>query len=98
MEGTRLRGGAVYAAKGLDADGAAHTSRCRGGLLFNPPRQPHGECGVWGSAPRFVFGKWRSTSGAPGHTMWLEDHPYKQRGHQGHLHAQVMSKAIEFTT
>jgi hypothetical protein len=47
-----LRGRApVYAAKALDAGAATHAPGCWGGLVFNPPRLPHGECGVWGGAP-----------------------------------------------
>lgn len=55
MEGPRLRGGAVYAAKALDGPQRRHTSGCWGGLFFNPHRLPHGECRVWGSAPQCCF-------------------------------------------
>ena len=36
----------------LDAGVAAHALGCWGGwTVFNPPRLPHGQCGVWGRAP-----------------------------------------------
>ena len=39
--------------KPLDALEAAHAiGSCRG-WFFDPRQLPHGECGVWGSAPRF---------------------------------------------
>lgn len=45
----------VYAAKALDADAVTDAPGCWGGVL-NPPRPPHGECGVWGRAPRIAEG------------------------------------------
>ncbi len=63
INGRGPRGGRapVYAAKALDADGATNAPGCWGGLVFNPPRLPHVECGGLGAAPpRSEFGQERT--------------------------------------
>jgi hypothetical protein len=51
------RTGEHPAQRTLDPAGATNATGYWGGLVYNPPRLPRGECGVWGGAPRSQFGQ-----------------------------------------
>lgn len=53
MEGTRAAGRRPFMPrKPLEALKGSHATGCWAGGVLTPARLPHGECGVWGGAPR----------------------------------------------